>query len=199
MPQMRSLLCLLVGLVVCAPSLAQEKSPDADAIKKDMDKLRDEMTQAFNKGEYEAMLKQHCHENVIATWQDGTTSQGHKEVLAHFAEIKKWVKKMTVDPVTDKRIILNDGKLVVASGNLKDKYVVSGKDIELSSRWEATIIKEGDRWVVVAFTATTDAFDNQGIDITKRRLMLYAGGGAGGAGLLIGIIAGVIFARRRAS
>src|SRR6266478_4454583 len=111
--------CLGVGLAgwCCAESQAQDKPRDKKAIETELDQFRDDLFHAYNKGEYKAMLEKYCHKDVIATWQDGTTSKGYDEVLAEFAKLKTFIEKMSADPNTDKRLILNDGNLVIASGN----------------------------------------------------------------------------------
>ena len=89
-------------------------------------------------------------------------------------------------------------RLVIASGNMKDLYTLSGRgDVMLNSRWEATLIHENDRWVLVGFCASTDAFDNQVIDLQLRKARYISGGIAGAVGLLIGILGTLLIARRR--
>src|ERR1700730_1422857 len=118
-------LCVVLAAICCGESRAQEKPTDTKAIEAELDRFREGLFHAFNEGDYKAMLEKYCHKDVIATWQDGTTSKGHDEVLEEFAKLKKFIDKMTVNPNTDKRLILNDGKLVIASGNMKDEYEMS--------------------------------------------------------------------------
>lgn len=193
-------ICLGVGLAgwCCAESQAQEKTRDKKAIEAELDKFRDDLFHAYNKGEYKAMLENYCHKDVIATWQDGTTSKGYDEVLAEFAKLKTFIEKMTADPNTDKRLILNDGNLVIASGNMKDLYTLSGRgDVALNSRWEATLIHENDRWVLVAFCASCNAFDNQVIDLELKKARYITAGVAAPVALLVGILGTLLVARRR--
>ena len=54
---------------------------------------------------------------------------------------------MTVQPNTDMRLTYNDGRMVVASGNMQDQYALArGVDVALKSRWTATLVKEDDKW-----------------------------------------------------
>jgi ketosteroid isomerase-like protein len=195
-------ICLSVVLAVmcCAESRAQEKPADTRAIEAELDRFREGLFQAFNEGDYKAMLDKYCHKDVIATWQDGTTGKGYDEVLAEFAKLKQFIDKMSAKPSTDKRLILNDGKLVIASGPMNDVYELKnhGVTVELHSRWEATLIREGDRFVLVSFSASTDAFDNQVVDLYLKRTRYTSWAVAGGVGLLVGIVVALAAARLRA-
>ena len=192
------LLAVLAGL--CGgTSRAQEKPPDTKAIEAELDRFREDLFHAFNLGDYKAMLEKYCHKDVVATWQDGTTSKGYDAVLAEFTKLKTFIDKMICYPNTDQRLILNDGKLVIASGDMKDTYDLKnhGMTVELHSRWQATLIRDGDRFVLVGFSASTDAFDNPVIDLylQKAKYTSWAIGGA--VGLLVGIAAALVVARAR--
>jgi uncharacterized membrane-anchored protein YhcB (DUF1043 family) len=198
--------CFLLGLgfllaVNAATIRAQEAatedtqsraSVDTKAIDAELDKFRDELFHAFNTGDYPAMLEEYCHKDIIATWQDGTTSEGHAGVIAEFDKLKQFIDKMTVDATTDKRLILNDGNLVISSGEMKDHYVLGrGPSVNLNSRWSATLIKDNDRWLLASFSASTNAFDNEVISLylTSQKYTVSAIAG------LIGIGIGLLFSR----
>lgn len=198
--------CFLLGLgfliaLNTAPVRAQEAAPqelaieaslDTKAIDAELNKFRDELFHAFNTGDYPAMLEKYCHKDIIATWQDGTTSEGHAGVIAEFDKLKQFIDKMTVDATTDKRLILNDGNLVISSGEMKDHYVLSrGPSVNLKSRWSATLVKDNDRWLLVSFSASTNAFDNEVVSLylTSQRYTVSAVAG------LIGIGLGLVFSR----
>jgi ketosteroid isomerase-like protein len=194
------LAAVVMGLC-CGSSRAQEEAGEAAAIEAELDRFREGLFQAFNEGDYEAMLDEYCHQDVIATWQDGTTSKGYEEVLAEFAKLKAFIATMKTNPTTDKRLILNGGDLVIASGVMNDVYELSRHDrtVELDSRWEATLIREGDRFLLVGFSASADAFDNPVIDLYLMKTRYTAWAVGGGVGLLAGIILALIVrALRRA-
>lgn len=162
---------------------------DTKEIDAELDKFRDDLFHAFNEADYPAMLEKYCHKDIIATWQDGTTSEGHAGVIAEFDKLKKFIDKMTVNATTDMRLILNDGRLVISSGDMRDDYALSrGPNVNLNSRWSATLIKDNDRWWLVSFNASTNAFENEVINLylTSQKYITAAIAG------LIGIIAGVV-------
>ncbi len=194
--------CLAVGIVgwICCDCQAQEKTFDLKATEAELDHFRDDLFHAYNKGDYKAMLEKYCHKDVIATWQDGTTSKGYDEVLAEFAKLKTFIEKMTANPNTDKRLILNGGKLVIASGDMKDEYTLSGKgNVALHSRWEATLIREDDRWLLVGFSGSTNAFDNEVIDLQLKKAQYISAGVGAAVGLVVGILIALLIARRRSA
>jgi hypothetical protein len=194
-------LCFCTALVgwCSGTSVAQEKTPDTKAIEAELDHFRESLFTAFNEGKYQEMLEKHCHKDVIATWQDGTTSKGYDGVLAEFDKLLKFISKMSAHPTTDKRLILNDGRLVIASGPMKDDYALKNHDmtVNLNSRWQATLIKENDRWVLVSFAASADAFDNQVVDLYLKKSKYTNGGWGIGIGLAVGIVLALVIGRLR--
>ena len=173
---------------------------DMQAIEAELDSFREQLFQAFNTGDYQAMLERYCHQDIIATWQDGTTSEGHAGVIAEFDKLKQFIDKMTVDATTDKRMILNNGTLAISSGEMKDHYVLGrGPSVNLNSRWSATLVRDQDRWLLISFSASTNAFDNEVINLylTSQKYMVSAI--AGVVGLIVGfVICGVLGRRKKA-
>jgi hypothetical protein len=203
--------CFLLGLgfllslneaaVRAQEAATQEASPEASvdtkAIDVELDKFRDDLFHAFNTGDYPTMLEKYCHKDIIATWQDGTTSEGHAGVIAEFDKLKQFIDKMTVDATTDKRLILNDGNLVISSGEMKDHYVLGrGPSVNLNSRWSATLIKDNDRWVLVSFSASTNAFDNEVVSLYLTSQKYTVSAAAGLIGIGIGLLLSRIMNRR---
>ena len=178
--------------------IQSQASVDTKAIDAELDKFRDDLFHAFNTGDYPAMLEKYCHKDIIATWQDGTTSEGHAGVIAEFDKLKQFIDKMTVDATTDKRLILNDGNLVISSGEMKDHYVLGrGPSVNLNSRWSATLIKDNDRWLLVSFSASTNAFDNEVISLYLTSQKYVTSLIAGAIGLGIGMLIFRMLTRRK--
>lgn len=170
-------------------------------IEAELESFREGLFNAFNKGEYKAMLEQYCHKDVIATWQDGTTSKGHDGVLAEFDKLLKFIRKMMVQPMTDMRVIFNDGKMAISSGNMHDTYELmrggQGKEhaaalVALESRWSATLLKEEGKWLLVSFSASTNAFNNEVIDLYLKRRTYLSAGIASVIALVVGIVIGIL-------
>ena len=176
---------------------ALQEAVDTKAIDAELDKFRDDLFHAFNTGDYPAMLEKYCHKDIIATWQDGTTSEGHAGVVAEFDKLKQFIDKMTVDATTDKRLILNDGNLVISSGEMKDHYVLGrGPSVNLKSRWSATLVKDNDRWLLASFSASTNAFDNEVVSLYLTSQKYTVSAAAGLIGIGIGLLLSRIMNRR---
>lgn len=189
---------VLSAAAVCAQETQSEAVVDKDRIDQELELFRDGLFHAFNAGDYPAMLEKYCHPDIIATWQDGTTSEGHAGVLAEFKKLGEFISKMTVQATTDKRMILHNGRQVVSSGDMNDEYVLRrGPVVRLHSRWSATLVREGDRWLMISFSASTNAFDNEVVDLylSSRTWLAIA---AGVVGLAAGAIASLLIRRNPA-
>jgi ketosteroid isomerase-like protein len=182
---------------VATEDTQSQASVDTKAIDAELDKFRDDLFHAFNTGDYPAMLEKYCHKDIIATWQDGTTSEGHAGVIAEFDKLKQFIDKMTVDATTDKRLILNDGNLVISSGEMKDHYELGrGPSVNLNSRWSATLTKDNDRWLLVSFSASTNAFDNEVVSLYLTSQKYTVSAAAGLIGIGIGLLLSRLMNRR---
>ena len=175
-----------------------EDQPDPKVLQAELDTFRNGLFHAFNKEQYETMLKDFCHKDIVTMWQDGTTAKGHAGVLAEFDKLSKVIDKMQVDPTTENRLILNNGNLIISSGKMNDKYALSrGVDVELHSSWTATLVKEGDKWVLTSFSASTNAFNNAVISLYLRQAKYVTGGIASILGVIAGIIAAMALSKKR--
>ena len=193
---------VLIGALVwgcsAVPSLGQVDDPISPTLDAELDEFRLGLFTKFNEGKYEEMLQQYCHPDVIATWQDGTSGQGYDAVLAEFEKLSKFIDNISVQPDTDLRLIYTDGRMVVASGNMRDKYALArGVDVGLKSRWTATLVKENEKWLLLGFSASTNAFDNEVISLYLRNTTYVCVGIAAVAGLIFGIAGTLLVARRK--
>ena len=146
---------------------------------------------------YKEMLEEFCDPNIITMWQDGTTHTGHAGVLEEFDKLSEFISVMKVAPITEKRLILNNGSLVIASGQMNDQYTLRrGVDVKLNSKWTATIIKRDGAWKLVSFSGSSNAFDNEVVSLFLKQTQYTSGGIALGMGLLLGFI-GILWSRKR--
>jgi hypothetical protein len=81
---------------------------------------------------------------------------------------------------------------------LNDEYELSdGRKFKLNSRFTATIARRGEAWKVVAFHASVDAFDNPILGIAAQQTAIWVGSIGAAGGIALGILATLIFKRRR--
>lgn len=188
----------LFATLLAAAGLAQEKAaedPAHDALRK----LRKDLTEAVNKADIQAVLS-HCTPNVILTAQNAEVSRGRDGVKAYFDKMmtgpQKRVQSFTVAPEPEDLSVLYGGATAVAFGHSADHYVLTdGSDFTVNSRWSATLVKEGDKWLVANFHVSCNIFDNPILNMAKRALY-WTGGIAVGVGLLLGLVAGRAMAKR---
>jgi hypothetical protein len=67
------------------------------------------------------------------------------------------------------------------------EYNLLGRKLEFKSRWTATVVKEGGRWLLASYHISLNALENPILDTAKRSL-LWVGLGAGVGGLLLGVL-----------
>jgi hypothetical protein len=63
--------------------------------------------------------------------------------------------------------------------------------VALQSRWSATLIKEDKEWLLVSFSASANAFNNQVIDLYRLRTRLLSAAVGAGIGVAIGLSVGI--------
>jgi hypothetical protein len=100
------------------------------------------------------------------------------------------VSKVTADPKVLGRHV--QGDWAVSWGSLNDQFVLTdGRELPLNSRFTATVVKRGDRWLVSAFHVSVNAFDNPIMVLAIKKSLMIAGIG----GLVIGGILGAVIMR----
>ena len=177
------------------PAVTQEKPTEIEA---ELTQFRKDLYSAFNDGRYEEMLNSYCHPEVVATWQDGSVSHGHAEVLAEFKKLGEFIDKIQVDPTVEKRMVLNGGTMVISTGKMNDTYKLKrGETVSLESHWSGTMVKENGKWMLVSFSGVANSFDNSVIRLfvtesTNRMMILSAVGG-----LVLGFVLSLVVGRRK--
>ncbi|MGH7192075.1 MAG: hypothetical protein ACREJM_00910, partial [Candidatus Saccharimonadales bacterium] len=69
--------------------------------------------------------------------------------------------------------------------------------VNLHSRWQATLVRENDRLLLVGFSASTDAFENEVVDLYLMQSRYRSGAIGGAVGLLVGIVLAAFISQRR--
>lgn len=161
---------------------------------KHLDELQHGLVEAFNHRDIDALLR-YLDPNVKVVWQNGEINQGPEAVRQYYNRmmVQGVVKSVSFDPVVEGRAC--HGNICVSVGTLQDTFTLNdGSVLPLNSRWSATVLKsESGEWKIAAFHASANVFDNPIIKIAARKVGMVAGGG----GLLLGLIAGVLLFRRR--
>lgn len=169
--------------------------PAEEAIKR----LREGLIESFNKGDADSLLT-YLTPDVLVTWQNGEVCHGPAEVRAYYDKMMKGdhpvVKSVSASPVVEDRHIHDGWALSV--GKMNDNFVLtSGEELAFNSRFTATIVRSGDRWLVSGFHVSVNAFDNPILGTAVHKSMIYSGLGAGVCGLVVGVIVGLVLGKRK--
>jgi ketosteroid isomerase-like protein len=195
------------GLLTSARAPADEAKtvPPEHPAHQELRALRDRMLDAFNKNDLDALL-QNVHPNVVVTWQNGEVSRGHQGIRDYYQKMMHGPKHI-VDSVTAKKVEVDERTLLygdkggVAFGTIDEDFkLANGMEFHLPNRWTAGVVKDNDRWLVVALHISANVFDNPIQDIVVRRTALWSGGIALLVGLALGAgMLALLRRRRRAS
>jgi ketosteroid isomerase-like protein len=184
-----------------APLWAQTKQPPAeDPVHNELRAVRDGVVDAFNKRDIDRLLG-YMHPNVVLTWQNAEVTRGRDGARAYYQRMlldkNSVVKSLTVNVIVDELAIIYGGNTAVAFGALGDDYKLrDGMAFNLNSRWSATLVKEGDRWLIASAHGSANVFDNAVMSLALKKIMYWAGGGGLAVGLVVGIL-GTLLAKRR--
>jgi len=189
-------LALLVAGMLAVTAGAALAQPVEDPAHAELRALRDSLVDAVNKKDIEALLRQ-LHPDVVVTWQNAEVSRKPEGVRAYLARMLQGSDRMVDDFTTsvavDELTILHGGDTGISFGSSRDHFKLrSGQSFDLNSRWSATVVRHDGRWVVGAFHASVNLFDNP-LLVGAQRLAL---GGSIGA-LIVGTVLGYLMGRRR--
>jgi uncharacterized protein (TIGR02246 family) len=188
--------------LVAVPLAAQEKAAlPEDPAHAQLRALKKDVEDAFNKRDIEKLIS-YMTPDVVVTWQNGDVSRKHEGMRAYYQKMlldkNAVVESLSVKPEVDELSILYNGDTAIAFGTLGDHYKLrDGMEFNLNSRWNATAVKQGDRWLLASAHLSTNAFDNEVLHAAVKRTAIWVGGGGLAVGLLFGFVATRAFSRRR--
>jgi ketosteroid isomerase-like protein len=194
------LLCL-----AAVPAISQTPSqtpsipippPNPDAVHNELRTFRDGLLAAMNKGDIEAELA-YFHPNAVVTWHNAEVSRGREGMRTYLNRMlqgpDKVVASYKADVNVDELTILYGGDTGLSFGSAVEHFTMTnGKTFDLPARWSATLVKEGDKWLIANLHASDNLFDNPLLAIAKRMAWWV-----GGIALLVGLLIGWFVGRRR--
>ncbi|HUF61380.1 MAG TPA: nuclear transport factor 2 family protein [Verrucomicrobiales bacterium] len=186
---------LIVGLCLAGRTALGQDPPAEDPGHEELRILRAQIIEAIQSGDVERVLP-FVHSNVVITWQNNEVCRGHAGLLEFFNRMgKKAFQEYKMPPAPDELTMLYGDDAGVSFGRTVASYRLLGKDLELESRWTATLVKEQGQWLLAGYHISMNVLDNPLLNGAKQSAYL-AGGGALAAGLVIGLLLG---RRRRAT
>jgi ketosteroid isomerase-like protein len=191
----KSLYAAVVSVLVVTSLCGQEQTPrPADPADEALRAVRDGMMKAFNERDVDGLL-QYLHPNVVVTWQNSEVSRSPEQVREYFHRMlespNRRVDTLTAEVQVDELAILYgaDKTTAVAYGTLGDRYRTrNGVELNLNSRWSATLVKNGDRWLIVNAHASGNLFRNDFLSFVLKTAAYWIGGIVGVAGIAVGIL-----------
>ena len=178
----------LAGTLTASAQTAPPTAPAEDEAA--ITRLREGLIESFNHGDIDGLISL-LDTNVVVTWQNGEVCQGPTAVKSYYERMMKGdkpvVRKVTAAPHILGRQLHGDWG--VSWGELNDVFdLTDGRQLHFNSRFTATIAKRGDRWLVTAYHASINAFDNPVLALAVKKVASLAVLGGAVAGLLIGLV-----------
>lgn len=182
---------LACGLLLCTPPWQLAGAAD-DPVHDELRALRAQLMDAIIKGDFDATAR-HVHPNVVITWQNAEVVRGVAGLREfYFRAGKDAFKGYIVPPTPDELTILYGGDTGISFGRTVARYDVLGKQLEIPSRWTATMVKENGHWLLASYHISLNAADNPLLNAAKQGVYW-----TGGVAALVGLFIGWLFGRRR--
>jgi uncharacterized protein (TIGR02246 family) len=171
-----------------------------EALHDELRKLRDDVLAAIERNDFDAILP-HLHPNVVFTPMNNEVCRGPQEIRAYFDKMLKGpdaiVKNVRLEVEVDRLTDLY-GDTGVAFGSSNDHYTLNnGMDFPVQTRWTSHLVRENGKWLITAFHASANVFDNPIQERAKQATKVQWGGIGAGVGVLLGALLGVALGRRR--
>jgi len=194
---MKRWLAVSLFLLLCLPLLAQSQAPTTeDPAHNELRAVRDGVLAAIRKGDIEAEL-QFLHPNVVVTWQNAEVSRGREGVRAYLNRMlngpNKVVDRYSADLDVDELSILYGGDTAISWGKSHEHIgMTNGRNLDYPGRWSATLVKEGNQWLIANLHVSTNIFANPLLEITKKVFFT-----AGGIAIVVALALGYFWGRRK--
>jgi len=196
---LRSAAFVVLLATAAAPAIADDLTPEQQALHQQLRDLKDRLAAALNSGNIDGALAE-TDPNISFTAMNNEFAHGRDGVKQYFEKMMKGdnaiVKAMTVTFEPDQLATIYGDDNAVATGSSKAHFTLSGgMELDLDGRWTADLVKQDGKWALAAAHYSVNMFDNPLLQKAKS-LVWMVGAGAGVAGLIIGFLLGRM--RRRA-
>jgi len=173
----------------------QAPPPSDEATHNELRALFAGLVDAINKGDIDRQLS-YLHPNVVMTAPNNEVSRGREGVRAYHDKMmtgpNHLVESFHAEVDVDELTILYGGNTGISFGSAMQHYkMTSGLNLDVKTRWTATLVKENGHWLIAALHVSANLFDNPLLTMAKR--MSYT---VGGGCLLLGLLVGFLLGRR---
>lgn len=191
---------MILLLSVLLPAAYAEEEHD-HAIHTELRALLKGIEEAVNTESY-ADLEHYFHQNLRVTTVNQNTIFSYPEIQEYFEEwfgeggyLQSLELSLQPDAPTE---LYQDKTLGIVRGSGVEKYkLTDGRDLDLKTRWTATLIKDTDsKWRILALHLGTNFYDNAIYHESRKYLTKMAVIGTMG-GLILGVFFGFLIGRRK--
>ena len=197
---------LCYALAFAALLCPSPMTPQSDLIQNDLHqedrkallKILSQVEDAINAQDIEGLIAQTSPDCTV-TWWNAEISRGHAEIRAYYRRmvkdegriINKYTTRAKIG--AHARFVGSAGEVALADGSMEDEFfpILRGP-FKLNSRWSATAAKSGGEWKIFSLHLSSNVFTNSLISELTRALWF-----AGGAGVIVGGLAGWFVGRRK--
>lgn len=133
----------------------------------------------------------------MVTWQTAEVSRGREGVRTYLNRMlngpDKVVDTYSVDLDVDGLSILYGGDTAISWGKSREHVgMANGRNLDYPGRWSATLVKEGNQWLIANLHLSTNIFANPLLEIIKRVAFM-----AGAIAIVIALALGYFWGRRK--
>jgi ketosteroid isomerase-like protein len=184
--------------------MPQQAAPAAPAANEEADhealrRLKTAYEEAVRNNQIDT-LAGHFHADFHGVMVTGRAVNSFADVQQFWRDIRGLIGEggsytTTVNP--ERSVILGD--IALARGTTDDVVKTGdGHEFHFNTLWTATLQKEGGNWKLRTLQGTMDPIANPFVREFARRTVVTFASGAGVAGLLLGLLLGAVWQRRRA-
>ncbi len=191
---------MIRGIVVMILLLTQLISADEEKVHQELRGLLTGIEQAINSQRY-GDLAQYFSKEMKVTPINQEFLSSHAEIEPYF---EKWfgkngkIQTLQIKLTADEKTKFYGDDIGIVCGKGVERYVLNdARHFDMLTRWTATVHKEEDgKWRILALHIGTDFLDNPLLNAIEKNTIMFGAVGAG-AGLLVGLMLGAFFWRRK--
>ena len=120
------------------------------------------MLEALNNSDF-ITLEKLFHSNFTITFSDQSQFSSIENLKKYYNDLvnKTGIEKITFSAESDAKSIFLSPTVAVNRGSSIDQFLKNdGTELELKSRWTATMVKENDKWKLAALHSGINFLDN---------------------------------------
>ena len=162
---MKTIKILLIALFTLTLGVSAVSAEENSNIHNELRALLKGIETAVNTEKY-GNLKQYFHKNLRVTTVNQNTIESYEGIEKYFDE---WFGEggylvsleMTLTPDALTELYANKTMGIVRGSGIEKYKLTDGRDLELKTRWTATVIKDSDsKWRILSLHLGTNFYDN---------------------------------------